>query len=79
MMTRAPELPWFRRHSLIEGNEFADRIAKAGCFRALALNTHFLVSKEASGIKKIFGRSGTAYSALKSANSAKRVFVDVFS
>ncbi|UYV69164.1 hypothetical protein LAZ67_6002623, partial [Cordylochernes scorpioides] len=33
MMTRAPELPWFRRHSLIEGNEFADRIAKAGCFR----------------------------------------------
>ncbi|UYV83715.1 hypothetical protein LAZ67_23002289 [Cordylochernes scorpioides] len=39
MMTRAPELPWFRRHSLIEGNEFADRIAKAGCFRGRSLRT----------------------------------------
>ncbi|UYV72420.1 hypothetical protein LAZ67_9003051 [Cordylochernes scorpioides] len=39
MMTRAPELPWFRRHSLIEGNEFADRIAKAGCFRGISLRT----------------------------------------
>ncbi|UYV79802.1 hypothetical protein LAZ67_18000698 [Cordylochernes scorpioides] len=39
MMSRAPELPWFRRHSLIEGNEFADRIAKAGCFRGRSLRT----------------------------------------
>ncbi|UYV61486.1 hypothetical protein LAZ67_1005027 [Cordylochernes scorpioides] len=39
MMTRAPELPWFRRHSPIEGNEFADRIAKAGCFRGRSLRT----------------------------------------
>ncbi|UYV74715.1 hypothetical protein LAZ67_12000675 [Cordylochernes scorpioides] len=39
MMTRAPELPWFRRHSLIEGNEFAYRIAKAGCFRGRSLRT----------------------------------------
>ncbi|UYV80561.1 hypothetical protein LAZ67_19000670 [Cordylochernes scorpioides] len=39
MMTRAPELPWFRRHSLIEGNEFADRIAKSGCFRGRSLRT----------------------------------------
>ncbi|UYV81652.1 hypothetical protein LAZ67_20001817 [Cordylochernes scorpioides] len=39
MMTRAPELPWFSRHSLIEGNEFADRIAKAGCFRGRSLRT----------------------------------------
>ncbi|UYV84273.1 hypothetical protein LAZ67_X001727 [Cordylochernes scorpioides] len=38
MMTRAPELPWFRRHSLIEGNEFADRIAKAGCLRERDVN-----------------------------------------
>ncbi|UYV73667.1 hypothetical protein LAZ67_11000284 [Cordylochernes scorpioides] len=37
------------------------------------LNTHFLVSQKASGIKNLFGRSGTAYSTLKSANSAKRV------
>ncbi|UYV85105.1 hypothetical protein LAZ67_X004585 [Cordylochernes scorpioides] len=39
IMTRAPELPWFRRHSLIEGNEFADRIAKAGCFTGRSLRT----------------------------------------
>ncbi|UYV81512.1 hypothetical protein LAZ67_20001403 [Cordylochernes scorpioides] len=39
MMTRAPVLPWFRSHSLIEGNEFADRIAKAGCFRDRSLRT----------------------------------------
>ncbi|UYV82601.1 hypothetical protein LAZ67_22000081 [Cordylochernes scorpioides] len=39
MMTRAPELHWVRGHSLIEGNEFADRLAKAGCFRGRSLTT----------------------------------------
>ncbi|UYV61231.1 hypothetical protein LAZ67_1003984 [Cordylochernes scorpioides] len=44
MMTRAPELPWFKEHSLIEGNEFADRLSKAGCFRGRSLRT--LVTKK---------------------------------
>ncbi|UYV81697.1 hypothetical protein LAZ67_20002015 [Cordylochernes scorpioides] len=39
MTTRAPELYWVRRHSLIEGNEFADRLTKAGCFRDSSLRT----------------------------------------
>ncbi|UYV79835.1 hypothetical protein LAZ67_18000868 [Cordylochernes scorpioides] len=39
MMTRAPELHCVRGHSLIEGNEFADRLAKAGCFRGRSVRT----------------------------------------
>ncbi|UYV79384.1 hypothetical protein LAZ67_17002420 [Cordylochernes scorpioides] len=48
-MPQAPALHWVRGHSLIEGNEFAHRLAKAGCFRGRSVRTP--VTK-----KEVYGR-----------------------